>query len=112
MYAPRPSIADCRKKRKVLVAIEKVPVRSPDVSWASIAAPRMRCQRSCTAPCMPSAWIISLCWRTVSAKLSPCMVATVASVSCRLVKIWFRTVAAIRSSIPATARWPSIGWKL
>ena len=57
------------------------------------ARPRSRCQRSSTAPCMPSAWTISPCWRTVSAKASPCIVAAFASASGRLVRIWFRSVA-------------------
>ena len=37
------------------------------------------CQRASTASRMPSAWIISPCWRMVSAKASPCIVAPVAS---------------------------------
>ena len=69
--------------------VENWLTRSPEASWASsarvaqLAASGRARRRACRG-----AWTISPCWRMVSAKASPCIVAPVASRLVRLVSIW------------------------
>ena len=110
--APRPSIADCRKKRRVFDSVENWLTTSAEARLACSARLRFACQRARTARRMPRPWTTSACWRTVSAKPSEAIAVAVASTVERLVIIWLARVMATRTRPPPTANQPSSGWKL
>ena len=110
-YAPMPSIADCKKSRKVFVSVVKKPVRSDVATPVVRASSRNACQRVLTADCIPMPITDSASLRMSAAKEEACAEAIELS-ACRLrVRDWLSNVIIIKNAPPDKATQPNIGWK-